>query len=80
MLVALAGVAGSFIFTRSSSARSVEPADLVARAHALAPRVHAMVESNPLEAMSAAWRLSSRIVVAGSIFLLGDVMKEFGWS
>jgi folylpolyglutamate synthase/dihydropteroate synthase len=32
------------------------------------------------EALAAAWRASPRIVVAGSIFLLGDVMKRVGGS
>ena len=30
---------------------------------------------SPLEALEIAWRTSPRIIVAGSIFLLGDVMK-----
>ncbi len=80
MLLALAGVAASFVFTRSSSSRSAEPSDLAARAHVLLPHVSVLVEPNPLEAMAAAWRRSPHIVIAGSIFLLGDVMKEFGWS
>ena len=35
---------------------------------------------SPIDALDAAWRASPRIVVAGSIFLLGDVMKELGGS
>jgi folylpolyglutamate synthase/dihydropteroate synthase len=34
------------------------------------------VEPSLAAALDAAWRSSPRIVVAGSIFLLGDVMKE----
>ena len=33
---------------------------------------------SPVEALDAAWTMSSRVVVAGSIFLLGDIMKEIG--
>ena len=32
------------------------------------------------EALDTAWRASPRIVVAGSIFLLGDVIKTAGGS
>jgi hypothetical protein len=39
-----------------------------------------ILAANPVEALEAAWRLSTRIVVAGSIFLIGDVLKQSGWS
>jgi hypothetical protein len=44
-------------------ARRIEPSLTVAAA------------SSPVEALELAWRASPRIIVAGSIFLLGDVMK-----
>ncbi len=34
------------------------------------------VEPSPARALAAAWRIAPRIVVAGSIFLIGDVLKE----
>jgi dihydrofolate synthase/folylpolyglutamate synthase len=66
------------VVTRVSSPRSADPADLARRARAIAPHVPALVESSPSAALATAWRISPRIVVAGSIFLLGDVMKEIG--
>jgi hypothetical protein len=33
------------------------------------------VAASPAEALDIAWRASRRIIVAGSIFLLGDVMR-----
>jgi dihydrofolate synthase/folylpolyglutamate synthase len=66
------------VLTRVSSSRSADLADLARRARAIAPHVPATVESSPAAALAAAWCLSPRIVVAGSIFLLGDVMKEIG--
>jgi folylpolyglutamate synthase/dihydropteroate synthase len=38
------------------------------------------VEPSPARALTAAWRIAPRIVVAGSIFLIGDVLKEIGGS
>jgi hypothetical protein len=34
--------------------------------------------ASPVAALAAAWSSSSRVVVAGSIFLLGDVFTEIG--
>jgi hypothetical protein len=34
-----------------------------------------VIEPSIPDALVAAWRLSPRIVVAGSIFLLGDVLR-----
>jgi hypothetical protein len=36
------------------------------------------IEPVPAEALERAWRIAPRIVVAGSMFLIGDVMKELG--
>ncbi len=66
------------VVTRVSSPRSADPADLARRARGIALHVPALVESSPAAALAAAWRISPRIVVAGSIFLLGDVLKEIG--
>ncbi len=76
MIAALAPVAGAFVFTRASNARSADPADLAESASRLAPAVSRRVEARPADALAAAWRMSHRIVVAGSIFLLADVLKE----
>jgi dihydrofolate synthase/folylpolyglutamate synthase len=66
---------GALVVTRAANPRSADPEDIAARARAIAPSLHVAVETSLADALDAAWRLSPRIVVAGSIFLLGDVMK-----
>jgi dihydrofolate synthase/folylpolyglutamate synthase len=80
MLEALAPVASAFVMTRASNPRSTAPAELAAIARRAAPNVRVIVEATAGEAIASAWRLSPRIVVAGSIFLLADVMNELNRS
>lgn len=75
MFRALLPVSSAVVLTRASTRRAAEPAALAERARAIAPALPIAVEPSPLDAIAAAWRLSPRIVVAGSIFLLGDVMR-----
>jgi len=49
-------------------------------ARAVAPALPIAIEPRVEDALAAAWRESPRIVVAGSIFLLGDVLKSIGGS
>jgi dihydrofolate synthase / folylpolyglutamate synthase len=42
----------------------------------LDPQLPMTIAADPPAALAAAWRLSARIIAAGSIFLLGDVMNE----
>jgi dihydrofolate synthase/folylpolyglutamate synthase len=76
MLRALAPVTGVLVLTRASNLRSADPSALADQARAIAPELRVIVEPAPSDALAAAWRLSPRIVVAGSIFLLADVMNE----
>ena len=80
MLRVRAPVVSEMIFTRASNARSANPEELAALARRIAPDLPVAVYPALLDALAAAWRASARIVVAGSIFLLGDVMRELGWS
>jgi len=75
MFTALLPAVGGLVVTRASNARSAEPEALAAHARAIAPGLPIAIEPIVEEALAAAWRHSSRIVVAGSIFLLGDVIK-----
>jgi dihydrofolate synthase/folylpolyglutamate synthase len=75
MLRALLPVVGALIVTRASNRRSADPERLVDLARRIAPETPVTVAASPLEALDIAWRTSPRIIVAGSIFLLGDVMK-----
>jgi len=63
------------VLTRATSPRSADPSALEAQAHALSS-LPVTIAPSAAEALRIAWRFSPRIVVAGSIFLLGDVMKE----
>jgi len=75
MFTALLPAVGSLVVTRASNPRSAEPETLAGHARAIAPGLPIAIEPVIADALAAAWRHSPRIVVAGSIFLLGDVMK-----
>ena len=59
---------------RRTAARPIRKRSLSSLA-AIAPDRSVTIAASPAEALEIAWRLSPRIIVAGSIFLLGDVMK-----
>jgi dihydrofolate synthase/folylpolyglutamate synthase len=80
MFAALLPAVGRVIVTRASNARSADPASLAEQAHAAAPMLPITIAPDLDEALDVAWRAGTRIVVAGSIFLLGDVMKRVGGS
>lgn len=78
MFAELLPFVSSLIVTRAATPRSADPEVLVATAHRVAPDLPISQAHARSEALELAWRQSSRIVVAGSIFLIGDVMKELG--
>jgi dihydrofolate synthase/folylpolyglutamate synthase len=78
ILQPLAHVVSAIVATRASNPRSADPPELAAIAHEVAPDLPIEIEAAPRDALAAAWRRSPRIVVAGSIFLLGDVMTALG--
>jgi dihydrofolate synthase/folylpolyglutamate synthase len=78
MLNTLAAACGAFVFTRASTSRSADPDELAGCLRRIAPALPYHVEPRPADALSVAWRIAPRIVTAGSIFLLGDVLKELG--
>jgi dihydrofolate synthase / folylpolyglutamate synthase len=80
MFAALLPAVGTLILTRASNARSADPESLAEQARAIAPALAIVIAPALGDALDAAWRTSPRIVVAGSIFLLGDVMKRVGGS
>ena len=80
MFAALLPAVGRLIVTRASNARSADPESLAEQAHAAAPALPIAIVPDLAGALDAAWRGAPRIVVAGSIFLLGDVMKRIGGS
>jgi dihydrofolate synthase/folylpolyglutamate synthase len=76
MFEALLPSVSAVIVTRARNPRSADPGALAREAAAIAPDIPIHVAPVLGDGLAAAWRLSSRIVVAGSIFLLGDVLKE----
>jgi dihydrofolate synthase/folylpolyglutamate synthase len=78
MIRILAPAIERLIITRASNPRSEDPEVLAARAREVAPALPVAVVPTPAAALEAAWRTAPRIVAAGSIFLLGDVLKEIG--
>ena len=75
MLSELLPAVGPLVVTRASNRRSADPDVLAELARRVAPDRSITIAAAPVEALEVAWRLSPRIIVAGSIFLLGDVMK-----
>ena len=80
IFAALLPTVGRLIVTRASNPRSADPELLAQQARAIAPTLPIAVVPALDAALDAAWHASPRIVVAGSIFLLGDVMKRVGGS
>jgi folylpolyglutamate synthase/dihydropteroate synthase len=81
MFRALLPSVSHLVVTRAETARSFDPKDLAQEARAIAPAVPVTIEPSLPAALAAAWRIAEPntcIVVAGSIFLLGDVMKHLG--
>ncbi len=78
MLQLLAPHASVVVLTRASNPRSADPNDLAAVLHAFRPSLPVEIAAGPAQALDAAWRHGPRIVVAGSIFLLGDILRAIG--
>jgi dihydrofolate synthase/folylpolyglutamate synthase len=76
----LAPETGAVLMTQPSTPRAADPAELASRFRAIFPGRSVEVVRSPAEAVDAAWRISNRVVVAGSIFLLGDLLKDGRWS
>jgi dihydrofolate synthase/folylpolyglutamate synthase len=76
MFEALLPAVSTVILTRASNRRSADLEDLAQQASAAASKTSVLVRPALADALATAWGLSPRIVVAGSIFLLGDVLKE----
>ncbi len=80
MLLALAPHVHALVLTRAATPRCADPVDLAAAAHAAGVACPVVVEPDLDRALQAAWSMTPAIVVAGSIFLLGDAMEALGLS
>jgi dihydrofolate synthase/folylpolyglutamate synthase len=76
MLRALAGVASAFVMTEAAQPRALGARDLAEAARGLELGVPVEVEANPLHAVTTAMRRSPLVVVAGSLFLVGEVLPQ----
>jgi dihydrofolate synthase/folylpolyglutamate synthase len=76
ILAALVPCVSDLVLTRASNPRSADPRSLLDIASALTSELPMHVEDSVRDALARAWQLSPHIVVAGSIFLLGDVLQE----
>jgi len=71
---ALAPVASVFVCTSPSTARAATPDELAAIASRVVPGVRCLTAGTPLDALTRASHHGSPIVVAGSLFLAGDIL------
>lgn len=76
MLAALLPAVGDLIVTRVDMARAASPDALAQLARSIAPDLRVRAIASIDDALAEAWAIARRIVVAGSIFLLGDVLKR----
>jgi len=75
MFTALLPAVSQLILTRATNPRSAEPSTLETQARTVS-NLPVTIEPSVARALAIAWRESPRIVVAGSIFLLGDVLIQ----
>jgi len=75
MLQALLPAVSDIVITRASNPRAAEPADIARLVQTLAPDRRVSTCESPAEAIARASHGGQDVVVAGSIFLLGDVLE-----
>ena len=73
LVAALAPAASRFVFTAIDSPRAARPADLVAAASRVAPSQPAIDGGAPLDALAALVPSPLPVVVAGSLYLCGEI-------
>jgi dihydrofolate synthase/folylpolyglutamate synthase len=78
MLAVLLPEVGRVIVTKPSNPRAADPEELASRITAAAPSLPIDVIASPRDAVATATSESPLVVVAGSIFLLGDVLQAIG--
>jgi dihydrofolate synthase/folylpolyglutamate synthase len=78
MLTVLLPEVGRVVVTKPSNQRSADPEELASRIRKIAPSLEVSVVASPHDAVAVATRSSPLTVVAGSIFLLGDIIHEIG--
>jgi len=69
---ALVGVVSAVVATRFQQARALEPAELARVVRRVAPQLPVVAEPDLTSALAQARRLGTQIVVAGSLFIVGE--------
>jgi folylpolyglutamate synthase/dihydropteroate synthase len=77
MVAALAPSASHFVCTAPATPRAMPPSDLLAAIRRVAPGVPAEAVASPLEALARAVAYGSPAVVAGSLYLAGEIRSEW---
>nr|MBP8275036.1 bifunctional folylpolyglutamate synthase/dihydrofolate synthase [Acidobacteriota bacterium] len=73
LIRALAPAASAIICTRAQSPRAARPEQLARTIESLAPGLPVFASHTPAEALAAAAALGQPIVVAGSLYLAGEI-------
>ncbi|HKW02775.1 MAG TPA: folylpolyglutamate synthase/dihydrofolate synthase family protein [Vicinamibacterales bacterium] len=80
LIDALAPAASQFVFTAVSSPRAATPGELRASAARVAPDVACLEVASPVEAVATAIALGDPVVVAGSLYLAGEVRANLWYT
>jgi len=77
LLGALAPAASHFVCTAPATLRAADPSDLVAAIRRVAPAIPAEAVAEPANALARAVTFGSPAVVAGSLYLAGEIRAEW---
>ena len=78
MLKHLVPAASMIVMTEPATPRAHSAAELAAIAYKVAPHAQIEVEPDPSRALDRAWRRCPVVCVAGSIFLVGNILAAIG--
>ena len=76
LIGALAPAASHFVFTAPATGRAATPEELLTAATRVAPDVPAITRAQPSEALTHAMSLGDPVVVAGSLYLAGEIRAD----
>lgn len=76
LIGALAPAASHFVFTAPATGRAATPEELLTAATRVAPDVPAITRAQPSEAVTHAMTLGNPVVVAGSLYLAGEIRAD----
>jgi dihydrofolate synthase/folylpolyglutamate synthase len=80
LIEALAPAASQFVFTAVSNPRAATPGELRASAARVAPDVACVEVASPMDAVATALTLGDPVVVAGSLYLAGEVRANLWYT